>query len=113
MQPNNIGSNGDGASGQVSARSVDDVLEQLANDELHEETPNDFELRDTNIFIQARRPRQRNRDESLDDILKQRHLTRGERQVLHNPKTDWISGARGDVCKSAWSLEIKDLLVKK
>ena len=47
-----------------------------------------------------------------EKVLKQRHLGRDERSLFHQPKSDWCESPKGDVCKSACSLEISDLVAK-
>ncbi len=44
--------------------------------------------------------------------LKKRHLQRDERQMLHKPKSDWCETVRGEVCKAAHSIDVKDIIVK-
>lgn len=50
--------------------------------------------------------------ESIKKEMKTRHLTRSERDALHNPETDWIQTPRGEVCKNACSLEVEDIITK-
>lgn len=51
-------------------------------------------------------------DDDVKTVIKKRHLSRDERRMLHKPESDWSESNNGDVCKSACSLEVKDLLVK-
>ena len=44
---------------------------------------------------------------------KKRHLTKPERDMLHKPASDWCETGRGEVCKSACTLEIDDIIIKK
>ncbi len=53
-----------------------------------------------------------NEEQSLESVLKVRHLSRYERQALHAPPSDWKATERGDVCKNACTLEVEDLLEK-
>lgn len=54
-----------------------------------------------------------NRPEMDKKLLKKRHLSKQERDMLHNPASDWCETNKGEVCKNACSLEISDLLDKK
>lgn len=45
-------------------------------------------------------------------MLKKRHLNREERQILHKPRPDWIQTEHGEVCRSASSLVVDDLVSK-
>lgn len=49
---------------------------------------------------------------ALEKALKKRHLNSDERGAYHQPKSDWCETGRGDMCKSACSLEVEDLVVK-
>lgn len=49
-------------------------------------------------------------EEALASLMKKRHLNRDERRALHQPKTDWAEGNRGEVCRSACELDVSDLL---
>lgn len=44
------------------------------------------------------------------EILKKRHLNKNERQAYHKPKRDWELTNKGEVCKSACSLVVDDLV---
>lgn len=44
--------------------------------------------------------------------MKERHLSRGEREMLHNPETDWVETKRGDKCRNSCTFEVKDILIK-
>ena len=48
----------------------------------------------------------------LEQVLKERHLTRSERSVYHQPRPDWKESSRGDVCKNASTLEVEDIITK-
>lgn len=48
----------------------------------------------------------------IDEVLKVRHLTRHEREGLHQPARDWKETPKGDVCKNACTLEVEDILSK-
>lgn len=69
-------------------------------------------------FESARRASQNGRQtssisiENHEGILKERHLRKSERDVLHKPKTDYLEGGKGEVCKNACSLEIDDIVEK-
>lgn len=52
------------------------------------------------------------RKAKLKAKLKERHLNKEERDRNHKPESDWCESARGDVCKSSFTLEIKDILAK-
>ena len=43
---------------------------------------------------------------------KKRHLTQDERHALHKPVSDWSESSRGDVCKSACTVEVGDIVAK-
>jgi len=47
-----------------------------------------------------------------EKVFKERHLQRDERSMLHHPKSDWCESPKGDICKSACTLEISDLIAK-
>lgn len=51
-----------------------------------------------------------NRPEMDKKLLKTRHLSKQERDMLHNPASDWCETNKGEVCKNACTLEIADLL---
>jgi hypothetical protein len=44
------------------------------------------------------------------ELLKKRHLNKSERQAYHKPKRDWELTNKGEVCKSACSLVVDDLV---
>ncbi len=44
--------------------------------------------------------------------MKKRHLRKNERDIIHNPKRDWISTGKGEVCRSSSVLEVDDLIAK-
>lgn len=44
--------------------------------------------------------------------LKERHLNKRERDQLHKPKSDWCESNKGDVCRSACTLDVSDLITK-
>jgi len=55
--------------------------------------------------------------ESIDEdlgkikpILKKRHLTIEERRILHKPNPDWVQTSSGEVCRSACTLVVDDLV---
>ena len=48
--------------------------------------------------------------ESIDKLMKTRHLTKSERQALHKPKSDWIEGKKGEECRAACELKVDDLV---
>lgn len=49
--------------------------------------------------------------DSIDNLMKKRHLNQDERRLLHKPKSDWESTVRGDVCKSANTLTVDDIIL--
>lgn len=49
---------------------------------------------------------------NLNSTLKERHLSKRERQAFHKPKSDILSTDRGEVCKNACTLEVDDLIAK-
>lgn len=57
-------------------------------------------------------PNKQAKNLSLEDRLKIKHLNRKERRMLHNPASDWKESEHGDVCRSACTLEVKDILDK-
>lgn len=48
--------------------------------------------------------------DKIEKIMKERHLTKAERQALHRPKSDWIEGKRGEECRAACELKVDDLV---
>lgn len=44
------------------------------------------------------------------DEMKKRHLNKEERQYYHQPKNDWLESPSGEVCKSACTLVVDDLV---
>ena len=55
--------------------------------------------------------------ESIDEdlgkikpILKKRHLTIEERRIFHKPNPDWVQTPSGEVCRSACTLVVDDLV---
>lgn len=59
---------------------------------------------------------QQDRDEntvkSLKGDMKHRHLSKNERDYLHQPKTDWCQTTRGEECRSACTLVVDDIVSK-
>ena len=51
-------------------------------------------------------------ESSIKKLMKQRHLTKGERDTLHRPLNDWKETPRGEVCINASSLPLEDILTK-
>lgn len=49
-------------------------------------------------------------DESGELNLKKRHLSRSERERLHRPDPDWEMVGKKEVCHSACTLVVDDLL---
>ncbi len=45
--------------------------------------------------------------------LKKRHLTREEREALHNPQSDYILTSKGEVLRNACTLDVRDILEKR
>lgn len=45
-------------------------------------------------------------------VMKRRHLNSHERQRLHKPKSDWVETPSGEICKSAETLVVKDIVSK-
>lgn len=53
----------------------------------------------------------KNNNMDLDkSLLKKRHLNREERQMFHKPNPDWVQTTAGEVCKSACTLVVDDLV---
>lgn len=50
--------------------------------------------------------------EGLEALMKERHLTKNERDLFHKPLNDWHDSKKGDVLKSASSLEVEDIIRK-
>lgn len=48
--------------------------------------------------------------DKIEKIMKERHLTKAERQALHKPKSDWIEGKKGEECRAACELKVDDLV---
>ena len=48
----------------------------------------------------------------IKPVLKKRHLNQDERRALNNPNSDWIQTQSGEVCKSACTLVVDDLVEK-
>lgn len=48
--------------------------------------------------------------DKIEKIMKERHLTKAERQALHKPKSDWIEGRKGEECRAACELKVNDLV---
>lgn len=48
--------------------------------------------------------------DKIEKIMKERHLTKAERQALHRPKSDWIEGKKGEECRAACELKVDDLV---
>ena len=73
-----------------------------------------FTLSNANIFGQSGSVGGGASKESagLEQVLKERHLTRSERSVYHQPRPDWKESSRGDVCKNASTLEVEDIITK-
>lgn len=54
-------------------------------------------------------------EQTMSDIavvMKERHLSKSERQAYHQPKNDWKESPKGDVCKNASTLEVEDIITK-
>lgn len=52
------------------------------------------------------------KEEEIKEIIKKRHLSQGERNQFHKPKSDWVEGNGGEECRNANTLCVKDLLEK-
>lgn len=63
---------------------------------------NPFDLEDNNEQLMS----------DVEETLKVRHLTKYEREGLHQPARDWKETPKGDVCKNACTLEVEDILSK-
>lgn len=48
----------------------------------------------------------------LKETLKARHLNRDERQKFHLPSSDYCQSPKGEIKKSATTLEVADLIQK-
>ena len=48
----------------------------------------------------------------LKETLKARHLSRDERQMFHRPNSDYCQSPKGEIKKSATTLEVADLVQK-
>ena len=61
---------------------------------------------------QGSRTQQRNKDISMDNIIKCRHLNQDERNQYHLPAPDWQECSRGEELRHSTTLEISDILTK-
>ena len=52
------------------------------------------------------------KDPEVMEIMKERHLQKRERQSIHLPASDFCEGKRGEECKNACALEVKDIVIK-
>jgi hypothetical protein len=50
--------------------------------------------------------------ERLRSVMKTRHLSKSERDVLHSPLSDVCETSKGDVLKNASTLQVQDLVDK-
>jgi len=48
----------------------------------------------------------------VKEIIKKRHLNMHERARVHKPASDWIETPAGEVCRSADTLMVQDILKK-
>lgn len=48
--------------------------------------------------------------EKAKEIMKKRHLSKNERERLHNPKRDWLMTGKGEICRSSSVLVVDDLV---
>jgi len=100
---------------QQSGRSASDMMEEVLRIARENARRNfaDPELRgliqdDDNLFDDEATP---SMPMPLDcELLKKRHLNKSERQAYHKPKRDWELTNKGEVCKSACSLVVDDLV---
>ena len=51
-------------------------------------------------------------NQETEASLKQKHLTKEERDAYHSPASDWEETPRGERCKSACTLDVSDVVVK-
>ena len=81
---------------QEQARQMGELLQAARR------AVNPFDLEDSNEQLMS----------SVEETLKVRHLTKHEREGLHQPARDWKETPKGDVCKNACTLEVEDILSK-
>lgn len=48
--------------------------------------------------------------EKAKETMKKRHLSKNERERLHNPKRDWLMTGKGEICRSSSVLVVDDLV---
>lgn len=58
------------------------------------------------------RVKTKKKKDTLEDRMKKRHLDRHERAQHHKPAPDWIQTGKGEVCRSASTLPIDDLVTE-
>lgn len=49
---------------------------------------------------------------AVEEAMRARHLNKPERDEYHNPRPDWHDTKKGDVLKSASTLEVEDIIRK-
>lgn len=86
-----------------------DELNQEEQDELLEE----IERQELRALEDIRINRRNQIDMSqVEEVMKVRHLNKGERDMYHQPKPDWHDTPKGDMCKNACVLEVEDIIRK-
>lgn len=99
-------------SGGRASSMMEEVLRQARETAMRRNTPpisrDEFVDNSVDIFDEVEAP---SMPMPLDcEILKKRHLNKNERQAYHKPKRDWELTNKGEVCKSACSLVVDDLV---